>query len=91
MSYLGNVAASDSSIRFMTAAQWTAGNFEIIAGELGVETDTGKQKIGVGKRWVDTAYLPMGNGITDTVFIDDLTGQHQVTIVNGIIISWLKP
>ena len=57
MSYLGNVRASDSIIRSMTAAQWTAGNYEMLSGELGIESDTGKQKAGNGNRWNNTDYL----------------------------------
>ena len=88
MSYLGNVRASDSIIRSMTAALWTAGNYELSSGEFGIESDTGKQKFGVGKRWADTAYLPMGNGITDTITITTTTETHTVDIVNGIITTW---
>ena len=92
MSYLGNVRASDSIIRSMTAALWTAGNYELSSGEFGIESDTGKQKVGVGKRWADTAYLPMGNGVTDTIYIEDVnSNMHTVTIVNGIITSWSAP
>ena len=87
MSYLGNVRASDSIIRSMTAALWTAGNYELSSGELGIESDTGKQKFGVGKRWADTAYLPI-YGITDTITISTDTGSHTVEIVNGIITTW---
>jgi hypothetical protein len=75
----------------MTAALWTAGNYELSSGEFGIESDTGKQKVGVGKRWADTAYLPMGSGVTDTVYISDNNGEHTVTIVNGIITSWSAP
>lgn len=88
MSYLGNVRASDSIIRSMTAALWTAGNYELSSGEFGIESDTGKQKVGVGERWADTAYLPMANGINETIIITTAAGSHTVTIVNGIITSW---
>jgi len=91
MSYLGNVRASDSIIRSMTAALWTAGNYELSSGEFGIESDTGKQKVGVGKRWADTEYLPMGNGLTANVFIYDNNGEHAITIVNGLITSWSAP
>jgi len=92
MSYLGNVRASDSIIRSMTAAQWTAGNYEVLSGELGFESDTGKQKVGNGNRWNNTAYLQTTNGLTDTITIYDVnSNEHIVTIVNGLIVSWSAP
>ena len=80
-----------SDIVSRTAAQWTAMDPHLDKNDLGVESDTGKQKVGVGKKWSDTAYLPMGNGVTDTIYIEDTNGQHAVAIVNGIITSWSTP
>ena len=45
-------------IRAMTAAKWASGNFQMPKSQLGIETDTGKVKVGAGKKWADTAYLP---------------------------------
>ncbi len=87
MTYLGNVGASDSVIRSMTAAQWTAGNYVLSVGQLGIESDTGKQKAGIGAKWADTSYL--SSGVTDNIVFSDLGAvEHNVTIVNGIITSW---
>ena len=37
-------------IRTKTAADWTAGDYYLSVGELGVESDTGNLKIGVGDK-----------------------------------------
>lgn len=41
-----------------TAAQWTALNPHLPKNDLGVETDTGKMKLGAGQLWSATSYLP---------------------------------
>jgi len=91
MSYLGNVRASDSIIRSMTAAQWTAGNYEVLSGELGFESDTGKQKVGNGNRWNNTAYLQTTTGLTATITFNDVNGEHIIDIVNRLNVSWSVP
>jgi hypothetical protein len=41
-----------------TASNWTSANPTLAAGELGLETDTGKQKIGNGSTaWTSLAYI----------------------------------
>lgn len=45
-------------IRSKTAAQWTGENPYLHRGDLGVESDTGKEKLGVGDRWASTSYQP---------------------------------
>jgi hypothetical protein len=45
-------------IRSKTAAQWTADNPYLHRGDLGVESDTGKEKYGTGDRWNSTSYSP---------------------------------
>lgn len=45
-------------IRSKTAAQWTAENPYLHRGDLGVESDTGKEKLGIGDRWASTSYSP---------------------------------
>ena len=45
-------------IRRGTAAEWTAANPVLAAGELGLETDTGKTKIGDGvTAWNSLGYV----------------------------------
>ena len=46
-----------------TAAQWTAADPLMGAGEFGLETDTGKLKVGTGgKRWSELSYISAGGG-----------------------------
>lgn len=49
------------------AADWTSKNEVLLGGEFGLETDTGKLKIGDGtKAWVDLAYFAGGSsGVVD--------------------------
>lgn len=44
-------------IRAMTAAKWTAADFQMPKSQLGIETDTGKMKVGEGKKWSATSYV----------------------------------
>ena len=51
-----------------TAANWTSTNPVLAAGELGVETDTLKSKIGDGTTaWTSLAYIKSGNSDTTTL------------------------
>jgi hypothetical protein len=53
-------------LRQDTAANWTAFNPVLLAGELGRESDTGKIKIGTGSTpWSGLAYQPFGGQITN--------------------------
>jgi hypothetical protein len=45
-------------LRSKTAAQWTSENPFLHRGDLGVESDTGKEKYGTGDRWTSTSYSP---------------------------------
>lgn len=63
-----------------TAAEWTSENPYLAKNDLGIETDTGKQKIGVGQKWADTAYVtPSGHTGTATI------GSENFVFVNGIL------
>lgn len=54
-----------------TAAQWTAANSTLAAGELGLETDTNKYKIGDGTTaWNSLAYASLPANAIDTNSID---------------------
>lgn len=53
-----------------TAAQWITANPVLAVGEIGVETDTLKFKIGDGVTvWVDLKYAGGGGGSIDDVFM----------------------
>jgi hypothetical protein len=67
-------------IRTKTAAQWTGENPYLHRGDLGVETDTGKEKIGVGERWASTSYkLPVDDANVVKSVIAGITGAAQIT------------
>jgi len=53
--------ATQIQLRNGTAAQWTSANPTLAVGELGVETDTGKFKVGTGSTaWNSLAYAAVG-------------------------------
>lgn len=64
-------------VRRGTAANWTSANTTLSAGEFGLETDTGKLKIGTGSAtWTSLPYV----GLTPTEITTAITNA-----VNGII------
>lgn len=73
-------------IRTKTAAQWTSENPYLHRGDLGVETDTGREKIGVGERWASTSYNP---AVDDPAVVKSLpvgiTGATAITNVVALI------
>lgn len=66
-------------IRSKTAAQWSAENPYLDRGDLGIESDTGKEKYGVGDRWSATSYSPAVDN-TNVVKSDTtgITGADQI-------------
>ena len=79
---------NDPIVRTYTAAEWTAGNYVLLRGELGIETDTGKQKAGVGKAWADTSYFtPAGYSGTFTA-LDAGNNTGTLTFVNGVLTGY---
>lgn len=67
MSFPNPLRTNDKIIRTKTAAQWSAGNFHLAQGELGIESDTGRKKVGVGSLWNATDYALIGTGIDNIV------------------------
>jgi hypothetical protein len=63
--------------RVYTAAQWAAADYHLLTGEVGVESDTGKEKLGIGLKWSQTAYKPGLASVT--------TGITGATAVNNIV------
>jgi hypothetical protein len=45
-----------------SSGEWAASNPHLPKNDLGIELDTGKQKLGVGLRWSDTPYLATPSG-----------------------------
>lgn len=79
-----------TDLRIQTAAEWATKNPFLDMNDLGIESDTGKQKVGVGKRWEDTGYFtPAGDTVTAT--ITAAAGDHVFTFVNGILMDYLPP
>lgn len=56
--------ANKIQFRRDTAIRWTSINPILMEGELGLETDTGKGKIGDGVHaWTDLKYIRVENGV----------------------------
>ena len=73
-----------------SSTQRTALNPHLNKNDLGIESDTGRIKVGVGQKWADTTYVGSA-GVSDSIFFADANAiTHSVTIVNGIITEWLS-
>jgi len=67
-----------------TAANWTSANPTLAAGEMGLETDTAKWKMGNGSTaWNSLAYA-YSAGAQGTTGIQGLTGSQGLTGIQGI-------
>lgn len=71
-------------LRRGSAASWTSANPTLAAGELGIETDTAKMKIGDGTTaWASLAYF---SGSGASIAIDDLTDVAITSAASGDIL-----
>ena len=51
-------------LRHDTATNWTAANPRLLSGEVGIETDTNRMKIGNGiLNWASLPYFPSDSGL----------------------------
>lgn len=66
----------NADIYYKTAAQWAADNPYLPRGDMGVETDTGLSKLGVGYRWSATPYTPSATPGANALSITK-TGEWQ--------------
>jgi hypothetical protein len=76
-------------LRNDTAANWTSANPTLAAGEVGLETNTGKLKIGTGSTaWTSLGYFEPSSldGLTDVTITSAATGQ--VVQFNGT--AWVN-
>ena len=76
-------------LRNDTASNWTSANPTLAAGEVGLETDTGKLKIGTGTTaWTSLGYFEPASldGISDVTITSAASGQ--VVQYNGT--SWVN-
>jgi hypothetical protein len=84
-----------ADIHQKTASEWTAINPFLHKNDLGIESDTGKIKVGVGALWSNTTYLPGASSgwsgrFIATAFDPDIASnalypQAEFTVVNGVI------
>lgn len=77
-------------LRRGTAAQWNVADSVLAAGEVGVEVDTGRFKIGNGTSTWTTLSYPSGIGglgsLSDVVYTNPDDGS--VLIYNNVINKW---
>lgn len=73
-----------------TAANWTANNPTLLAGELGLESDTGYWKVGDGSTaWTSLAYISgLGGEIAVSRLADGSAGQIIQTDSAGTGVEW---
>jgi hypothetical protein len=73
-----------------TAANWTAENPTLLAGELGLESDTGYWKVGDGSTaWTSLAYVSgLGGEIPVSRLADGAAGQIIQTDAAGTGVEW---
>ena len=73
-----------------TAANWTAANPTLLAGEIGLESDTGYWKVGNGSTaWTSLAYVPgLGAEIPVSRLADGSARQLLQTAANGTDVEW---
>ena len=71
-----------------TAAQWTATDPFLGQGDIGIESDTGKIKIGNAGKWSTTPYLTSTTGYSGTLYLlDDNNTPQEIEVVNGRIVG----
>ena len=72
-----------------TAAEWTAANPTLAVGEMGLETDTGKFKVGTGlATWTALSYSSGPAGPTGPTGLTGATGPTGLTGATGITGDW---
>jgi hypothetical protein len=72
-------------LRRGTAAQWTSANPTLAAGEIGLETDTDKLKIGNGSTgWTSLAYSSGIQGVQGTLGPQGIQGSSGIQGAQGI-------
>lgn len=75
--------ASQIQLRRDTAANWTSTNPTLAQGEVGLETDTGKLKIGTGTTaWTSLAYF--ANSFTASQISDVTATAAELNILDGV-------
>lgn len=79
--------AARIQLRRDTAANWTSSNPTLTQGEVGIETDTGKFKIGTGSTaWTSLKYASggaTGGGVDDCFYENAQTVNSSYSISSG--------
>ena len=70
-------------LRHDIASAWTTANPILLSGEVGVETDTSKMKIGIGQRWDNTPYFD--ERLVHTIGDEVVRGEKSFT--NNMVIG----
>ena len=67
-----------------TAAQWTAANPTLAAGEIGFETDTNKFKVGNGSSaWTSLAYFVDASIVFDSSEVQGIVDAAVANLIDG--------
>lgn len=75
-------------LRKDTSANWTSNNPILLAGEIGIETDTLKFKIGNGSRWNDISTYAFNAGMPNGVALLDADGLVSIDdLPSDIVLS----
>jgi len=80
------MAGARIQLKRATAAQWTAANPVLYSGEIGLETDTNKFKIGNGATAFNS--LPYFNGNLTGSSLNDLADVTITSAANGDFLRW---
>ena len=71
-----------------TAAQWTATDPFLGQGDIGIESDTGKIKIGNAGKWSTTPYLTSTTGFSGNLAVVDVDNNaYSLVFENGRLVS----
>ena len=76
-------------IRSKTSSAWTFENPYLKTTELGIETNTGRVKVGIGERWSNTTYVgpTVVSGVFQSQDTSDPPVLYNLTFTNGILAS----
>jgi hypothetical protein len=80
-------------VRSMTAAKWASGDYAMPRSQLGIESDTGRMKVGEGKRWSQTTYVSSPPTVATltyaaTVTTDASTGDlFDITLTGNVTLA----
>lgn len=80
MSFPNPLRSNSPIVRSYAAAQWSAADYHLLSGEVGLETDTGREKLGTGLKWSQTPYT--SKVVSATAGITGATAVSNIVTVN---------